>query len=88
MKITSNPSLLSLLQGAGDQPRASQAAARDQSAQNARQGGRAAKAQSFEALPLRQAQTSEPTKSFAREAPLAGRAPKYIAPGQQLNILV
>ncbi len=88
MKITGNPSLLNLLQGAGDQQRASQAAAREQSAQNARQGGKAANANGFEALPLRQAQAPDAAKSFAREAPLAGRAPKYVAPGQHLNILV
>lgn len=88
MKINADPSLLRLLSASQDTARAAQNSARGaaQDAAGQRRQARAGAAQTFDALPLKQARP-EKAPSFAREAPL-GRPPKFIAPGQTLNIVV
>lgn len=89
MKINADPSLLRLLSAGQDAARTQQANARDNGVDAAaqRRQARAGAAGTFEPLPLKQADRKDKTTNFAREAPL-GRPPKFIAPGQTLNIVV
>ncbi|RME62015.1 MAG: hypothetical protein D6782_13055 [Alphaproteobacteria bacterium] len=88
MKITGNASLAPLLaaalDGARQQPAAGNAADLSAKGQNAKPRS----ARPLEPAALHAAAAAPKANAFSREAPLAGRAPKFVAPGQILNIVV